>query len=203
MCKKIVLRGKTEAVMPDRSLDYVYEEIGLTEAIPMCDILILPRDNLFSIVETVVSMRATNPICRIVLEHGPYQENLISALFPFAEFLREGKVLLSSVYSGEGTYRHDYQVRALSWRETKLLDPLSYGMSDKEISLLLGISQRTVVRTKQRVIEKTGLLSSGQLSIFSAARNWISEREDAVKKGNKIVQSLCYERERENHIQTS
>lgn len=203
MCKKIVLRGKTEAVIPDRSLDYVYEEIMPTDVIPVCDILILPRDNLFSIVEAVVSMRAANPIGRIVLEHGPYRENLMFALFPFVEFLREGRIFLSSVYSGEGTYRHDYLVRALSGRETKLLEPLSYGMSDKEISLLLGISQRTVVRTKQRLIEKTGLLSTGQLSIFSAARNWISEKEDAVKKANKGVQSASHERERAKNIQTS
>ena len=55
-------------------------------------------------------------------------------------------------------------------RETALLHQLSYGMSNKELSIRLGISERSVRRIKTGIYRKTGLLCSEQLAIFSTVR---------------------------------
>lgn len=202
MCKKIVLKGKAETLVIDRSLDFISLEIGKHDDVPDCDILVLSRDTIVALAGVITSARKLNPLCRIVVDKGPYQENLLSSLFPFVEFLRDGEILLSAVYSGDGTYKSGHGARSLSLREKKLLEPLSCGMSDKEIAFLLGISRRTVIRTKQRILDKAGLVSSSQLSVFCAVTSWLTGLE-AVKKVPERVQSKRYERKRERNIQTS
>ncbi len=188
MCKKIVIRGNFPLLTPDRGLDYVHFFSQPGETMEAADIYILSSTPILRLAGDVLSARRLNPLSRVVVLPSPYEENLLSALFPFVEFLLPGSVLLSEVYSGKGTYHNDSMRRSLSERERKILPPLSYGMSDKEIAFVLGISERTVVRTKQRVIAKAGLISSGQLSIFSALMSWIKDEEErcGVKKKRKV-----------------
>ncbi len=178
MCKKVVKRGIIDNLVVDRSLDFSFEEIAPSGPLPFCDILILSTENLFSIVEDIIKVRALNPLSRVIVTPQYYQENLITALFPYVEFIKKGKVLLSDIYTGNATYTHSQIRLALTKREKKFLMPLSYGMSDKEISLSLGVSLRTVVRTKQKVIEKTGLVSTSQLSVFSVLQSWMLAKEE-------------------------
>lgn len=181
MCKKIVKRGTIDNLIVDRSLDFSFEELYFSDSLPLCDLLILSTENLFSIVDDIIRLRSLNPLARIVVAPQYYQENLITALFPYVEFTKKGRVLLSDIYSGSATYTHTQIRLALTKREKKFLMPFSYGMSDKEVSISLGVSLRTVVRTKQRLIEKTGLLSTSQLSVFSVLQSWIAQKgEDAT-----------------------
>ena len=200
MCKKIVIRGPLDGLSFDRSLNYSHEELKPSDELVEGDIVILSSSNLFRLVEDIVVSRRLNPVCRIVVFPLPFQENLIVSLFPFVEFVKSPKVTLEEIYSERGTYRHDTVIRRLSEREKKILTPLSYGMSDKETAEVLGVSRRTVVRTKQRVIEKKGLVSTGQLSVFSALLKWIGEEETSVRKREKGVESE-HERKREGDFQ--
>lgn len=198
MCKRIVKRGRIENLVVDRSLDYIFEEIEEGEELPFLDILLVSGENIFLLVEDIISARSINSLSRIVVLPSPFQENMISSLFPYVEFIRSGKVILSHIYSGDATYRHTLCQSALTKKEEKMLPSLSYGMSDKEISLVLGISRRTVVRTKQRVIEKTGLISSSQLSVFSALKCYVLGKEKRNAETKKSVIESRYARKRES-----
>ncbi len=193
MCKKVVKRGIIDNLVVDRSLDFSFEELSLFDPLPLCDILILSTENLFSIVEDIIKLRALNPLSRVIVTPQHYQENLITALFPYVEFIKKGRVLLSDIYSGSATYTHSQIRLALTKREKKFLMPLSYGMSDKEISISLGVSLRTVVRTKQKVIEKTGLVSTSQLSVFSVLQSWMLAKEEISMNivNNRRDNSCC------------
>ncbi len=188
MCKKIIIRGNFPGLESDRCLDYIHSFSPPGEELAEADIYILSSTPILRLAGEILSSRRLNPISRIIVLPSPYEENLLSSLFPFLEFIKPGKVLLSDVVSGKKTYRSECMRHSLSERENKILPPLSYGMSDKEIALVLGISERTVVRTKQRVISKAGLISSGQLSIFSALMSWIKDEEEryGAKKKSKV-----------------
>ncbi len=178
MCKKIVIRGEFPNLIPDRGLDYTSAFSRGEAALESADIYMFSSTPILRLASDILAARRLSPVSRVVVRPSPYEENLISALFPFVEFLQPGNVFLSEICSGKRTYRHECMRSSLSERENKILSPLSYGMSDKEAALVLGISERTVVRTKQRVIAKAGLISSGQLSIFSALMSWIRDEEE-------------------------
>lgn len=188
MCKKILIRGNFPGLVQNRCLDYIYELSPPGEELFPADIYILSSTPILRLAGEILHSRRLNPISRIVVLPSPYEENLLSSLFPFIEFISPGSVLLSDVFYGRATYRSECLRKALSERENKILSPLSYGMSDKEIAFVLGISERTVVRTKQRVISKAGLISSGQLSIFSALMSWIKDENErcGVEKRSKV-----------------
>ena len=104
MCKKIVKRGFIDNLVVDRSLDFSFDEMSPSGPLPYCDLLILSTENLFSIVDDIIRLRSLNPLARIVVVPQYYQENLITALFPYVEFTKKGRVLLSDIYSGSATY---------------------------------------------------------------------------------------------------
>lgn len=200
MCKKIIKKGNIINLKVDRNINYTYEEVGSECDIPPSDIAILSSDNLFALACDIMRIRSLNPLSRTVVSTASYQENIIQSLFPWVEFISSCSVLLSDIYSGRGTYSYNSRHEELSKREKLMLSPLSYGMSDKEVAHFLGVSQRTVVRTKQRVIEKSGLISPSQLAVFSALKCWIYEREkNSGKRRSRRVKSQ-YERTRENNI---
>ena len=55
----------------------------------------------------------------------------------------------------------------LSQREIELIRQMRKGPSNKELSLSLSVSERTVRRIKESVFRKTGLVSGEQLAVFS------------------------------------
>ncbi len=205
MCKKIVIRGHIENLTVDRRLSYFVEELDEGEKLCYADILVLAPCDIMSLACDIIRAREENPFCRVVLSPEAFQENLLSSLFPFAEFLeKREEIRLSEIYSSSLTYRSSYDVRPLNGREKRILKPISYGLSDKETALFLGVSRRTVVRMKQSVIEKAGLLSSGQLAVFCAVRTWMSSPRPLAEnakdrmeyahdgKGNRNIESAGF-----------
>ena len=55
----------------------------------------------------------------------------------------------------------------LTQREIELIHQMRKGPSNKELSLSLSVSERTVRRIKESVFRKTGLVSGEQLAVFS------------------------------------
>ncbi len=200
MCKRIIKKGNIKKLVVDRSLDYSYEEIEETKKLPFLDILLLSGENLFQLVEDIISARRLNSLSRIVILPSLFQENLISSLFPYAEFIRDERILLSSIYSGEATYTNNLFQRKLTKKEERFLPALSYGLSDKEIALVLGVSRRTVIRNKQQVIEKSGLISTYQLPVFSALKCYLKEKDKMDAGEGELMIELRNERKRESNI---
>ena len=61
-------------------------------------------------------------------------------------------------------------------KEKRTLSELPYGLSAKELSQRLGISERSVRRMKERLMRKTGLVSSEQLLVYALLSGEISTR---------------------------
>jgi DNA-binding NarL/FixJ family response regulator len=66
----------------------------------------------------------------------------------------------------------------LSRREKEILDLISRGFSNPEISVKLSISQRTVERHRTNLLEKTGSKNSIRLIIYALKNNLISLNEE-------------------------
>jgi DNA-binding NarL/FixJ family response regulator len=61
----------------------------------------------------------------------------------------------------------------LSAREMEVLSHVTKGMSNKEIALLLGISQQTVKNHVTAVLRKLGVDDRTQAAIFAIRRGWV------------------------------
>ena len=61
----------------------------------------------------------------------------------------------------------------LSSREMEVLSYVTRGMSNKEIALLLGISQQTVKNHVTSVLRKLGVEDRTQAAIFAISRGWV------------------------------
>lgn len=194
MCKRIIKKGDILNLKVDRNINYTYEEVAAGGDIPPSDIALLSCDNLFALAWDIMLIRSLNPVSRTIVKTKAYQENLIQSLFPWVEFISSSTVLLSDIYQGRATYTYEMQPKELTKKEKMMLFPLSYGMSDKEVAHFMGVSRRTVVRTKQRVIEKSGLISSSQLAVFSALKCWVYEKEKKSSEKGKIRVKSGYER---------
>jgi len=66
------------------------------------------------------------------------------------------------------------QLVKLSRREREILDLISHGLPNTEISRVLSISQRTVERHRTHLLEKTGSKDSVNLIIYALKNNLIS-----------------------------
>ncbi len=168
MCKKVVVKGNISELVVDSSLDYVVYRIGECEEIPLCDVIILRPTNLFGFAYDITQIKKKNEIARVIVYPFKYQENLISALFPFVEFATKGKDKLSEIIKEKRTYPFNKPYEKLSKGETSLLLALGFGLRDDEVADTLGVTKRTVSRVKQRIINKTGLISTSQLYIYGA-----------------------------------
>lgn len=63
----------------------------------------------------------------------------------------------------------------LTEKESLLLAAMEKGMCNSELTAALSMSDRTVRRIKGRLLDKTGLVSSEQLAVFSALLNQYSQ----------------------------
>lgn len=175
MCKKIVIKGNISELVMDSSLDYVVYKIEDGEEIPLCDVVILQPTSLFSFAYDVSQIKKKNELARVVVFPYKYQENLIGALFPFVEFVTEKRIRLSEIINERKTYSSSQTLEKLSKGESRLLLQLGFGLKDAEVADNLGVTKRTVSRVKQRIINKTGLISTSQLYLYGALMNITKE----------------------------
>jgi DNA-binding NarL/FixJ family response regulator len=67
------------------------------------------------------------------------------------------------------------QLGELSQRETEVLQMISRGLSNKEISGRLDISMKTVETHKARAIEKLGLRTRAEIVRYGVAHRWLDD----------------------------
>jgi DNA-binding NarL/FixJ family response regulator len=95
-------------------------------------------------------------------------------------FLALNKVLAGDTYFAQelllSIIRENAQQQPikLSRREKEVLDLISHGLSNQEISNVLTISQRTVERHRTHLMEKTGSKNSIRLVLYAIKNNLIS-----------------------------
>ena len=125
--------------------------------------------------EDIIQAKRINNQCRIVVFADSTKQSLLSGVFPFIEYPDSNFPLqYEGIVTGRSTFKKKIDKKNLSSKEGDVLDAMSYGMSQKEIASMLGTSVRTIRRIQERILDKTGLENTKQLSIYSVAENWIS-----------------------------
>ena len=113
---------------------------------------------------------------RIIASVEPYRRLLFEALYPDVLIIDDSEMVsLPDLIDG---FRGRKRIRFTDL-EKRTLDELPYGLCSKELSKRLGISERSVRRTKQKLMMKTGLLSSEQLLIYALVQGEISTRSSS------------------------
>lgn len=139
------------------------------------DILVTDSRSLKIMAEDIIQARIINPECRIIVLAEKGKESLVSSLFPNIEFpFSDVPLAFEGIITGRSTYKKSYKKISLNNKEEDLLEAMSYGMTQKDISQLLGMSQRTIRRTQTKLLQKTGLENIKQLGIYAFAENWLS-----------------------------
>ena len=139
------------------------------------DVLVTDSKSFKVLAEDIIQAKKINSQCRIVVLAEKSKQSLLSGIFPFVEYPNLDQPLqFEGIVSGRTTYTRIVKKKSLNSKEGDVLDAMSYGLSQKEIAELLGTSIRTIRRIQERILDKTGLDNTKQLSIYSVAENWIS-----------------------------
>ncbi len=123
--------------------------------------------------------KGIDPLTVAIVE--PFRRLLFEAAFPYACIIDEGDKLNPVMLSRKN---REKQIR-LTDKEKRTLMELPYGLCCKELALRLGVSERTVRRMKEKLLRKTGLLTTGQLMIYALVSEEINSRSSSrnVDKG--------------------
>lgn len=171
MCKKVVIKTKIDWLILDRNIDYKWVSYSDNASLSNVDIFITDSVDLFILASDIKEVRKINRLCRIVVFPFKYHENIIASIFPFVEFVRRETKLSDIVYS-KSTYFFKIKKEHITKREEFFLSLLGFGLRDGEVAESMSITRRSVSRMKQRVIDKTGLISTTQLYLYGAFQNW-------------------------------
>ena len=123
--------------------------------------------------EKAIEQHGRSVLLAIVAEK--YRKILLEAVFPDAVVL--DAITDSSIpfiFNG----KRKKKIRFTD-NEKRTLSELPYGLTAKELAVRLGVSERSVRRTKSNLLRKTGLLSSGQLMVYALLSRRISNRSSS------------------------
>ena len=174
--KKVLLRKRY--IFDDVPEDYKFIKT-IIEPFPYfykdIDVLVTDSKSFKILAEDIIQAKRINNQCRIVVFADSTKQSLLSGVFPFIEYPDSNFPLqYEGIVTGRSTFKKQIDKKNLSSKEGDVLDAMSYGMSQKEIASMLGTSVRTIRRIQERILDKTGLENTKQLSIYSVAENWIS-----------------------------
>ena len=150
-------------VLPERSI------VGSPAA------LVLFRPTLVDMLEEhrACLEKGVEPVTVAIVE--PFRRLLFEAAFPYARIIDEGdKIDMERLLE----WKSEKRIR-LTDKERRTLKELPYGLCCKELAQRLGVSERTVRRTKERLLHKTGLLTTGQLMIYALVSEEINSRSSS------------------------
>ena len=104
----------------------------------------------------------------------PFRRLLFEAVFPSAVILDDSE----RIGKEDLRCREEKKIR-FTEKEKRTLKELPYGLCSKELAARLGVSERSVRRMKERLMRKTGLVSSEQLMIYALVAVEISTRSSS------------------------
>lgn len=111
--------------------------------------------------------RLVCPDIRIVVMGSIYIRLMAACLFD-SVYIAENVEELERIIIEKSPVRRCIK---LTEKEKLFLSVMERGLSNSELTAVLNISERTVRRLKSRLLDKTGLVSSEQLAVFSLVMN--------------------------------
>ena len=140
-------------------------------------VIVLPYPTLGDIIIEKLAEREKGVDPMIVAIAEPFRRLLIEAAFPdviVIDSTGDASAFRSAVEAGPRKRKIRF-----TEMEKRILRELPFGLCGKEIAQRLGVSERSVRRMKERLMQKTGLVSSGQLMIYALLSADISTRSSS------------------------
>lgn len=109
-----------------------------------------------------LALPASTPVCAIV--HKPDPEPLDNAYATSLSIFDSQDVWMSRI---RHLKMHQTTTSTLTNREREVLRMLTLGLSNKEVSNVLGISTHTVITHRKNIIEKTDIRSLSGLTLYA------------------------------------
>ena len=137
--------------------------------------IVMYKPEIEEIIDEVNMISSGSCNARLVIIAERYRRVLLEALFPSA-------VVIDSIQEfNPETLRYCEKKKKIRFtdNEKRTLSELPYGLTAKELAVRLGVSERSVRRTKSNLLRKTGLLSSGQLMVYALLSRRISTRSSS------------------------
>lgn len=174
---------------------YQYRLEFFTYPIFFCNtsMILTDAEDLYLLKTDYLQMKAINPQCRFVVITEWTKFNMLSVLFPGAEFVRNDiPIRFSSIVTGFICRKQKYNLPELIEREEQYLNYFACGLKDEAIALTMNLSLRTVKRIKEGLMKKLHLNSANQLAVFAALgyknsnsfRNDFSKQHDSESRTN-------------------
>ncbi len=166
--RNIILRGQ-----------YPFEEklrediCGVFRILPVgifignADVSVICNPSLEELLLEVDKSRLVCPDVRIVVMGSIYLRLMVVCLFD-SVYIAENVEELERIIIEKSPVRRCIK---LTEKEKLFLSVMERGLSNSELTTVLNISERTVRRLKSRLLDKTGLVSSEQLAVFSLVMN--------------------------------
>ena len=166
--RNIILRGQ-----------YPFEEklrediCGVFRILPVgifignADVSVICNPLLEELLLEVDKSRLVCPDIRIVVMGSIYIRLMAACLFD-SVYIAENVEELERIIIEKSPVRRCIK---LTEKEKLFLSVMERGLSNSELTAVLNISERTVRRLKSRLLDKTGLVSSEQLAVFSLVMN--------------------------------
>ena len=140
-------------------------------------VIVLPYPTLGDIIIEKLAEREKGVEPMIVAIAEPFRRLLIEAAFPdviVIDSTEEASAFRRAVEAGPRKRKIRF-----TEMEKRILRELPFGLCGKEIAQRLGVSERSVRRMKERLMQKTGLVSTGQLMIYALLSADISTRSSS------------------------
>ena len=166
--RNIILRGQ-----------YPFEEklrediCGVFRILPVgifignADVSVICNPSLEELLLEVDKSRLVCPDVRIVVMGSIYLRLMAVCLFD-SVYIAENVEELERIIIEKSPVKRCIK---LTEKEKLFLSVMERGLSNSELTTVLNISERTVRRLKSRLLDKTGLVSSEQLAVFSLVMN--------------------------------
>ena len=153
----------------------IIEMIGKANALHDVDAIYTENSGVKHLMDIRDELRANNLDIPIYVITNPFRESFLHALVPTVEVISNeySPEAIASIISRDRGVRPEKRVDFTS-KEKLVLQEIGYGLCDKEICATLHMSERTVRRYKTKLLEKTGLLSSGQLGLYALSSQFDS-----------------------------
>ena len=154
----------------------IVEMIGKANALRDVDAIYTENSGVKNLMDIRDELRMQKLDIPIYVITNPFRQQFLHALVPTVEVISDensSDEIAAIIDEGVSKRRGEVEM-VFTFKEKQVLEEIGYGLCDKEICASLNMSERTVRRYKTKLLEKTGLMSSGQLALFALSSQFLS-----------------------------
>ncbi len=161
--KEIIIRSEIP-MLSENGAEYRIRKLSGHEISGEPSLVIIHHPTLWDMLAETEAIRESRRGVQLAAIVEPFRRLLFEALFPAAVILDDGDDVRPDKLLHPFPQRKEIR---FTEKEKRTLREMQYGLCSKELSVRLGITERSVRRVKEKLMRKTGLVSSEQLMIYA------------------------------------